>query len=64
MEKNDPTCINKVPFEGICIRKKGDDIAECFKLKCQKFLQKEAELMDDIASGKEEMGEEMMEVYS
>ena len=64
MEKNDPICIHKVPFEGICIRKDNDDIAECYKLKTTAFLKKESELMDDIANGKEEISEEMLEAYS
>ena len=64
MEKNEPMCLyHKVPREGICIRKDDDEFAECFKLKCYKFLNAEAALMDDIANSKEEISEEMAEVY-
>ena len=38
-------------------------MAEAFKLKCMHFLKAEAVLMDDIANGKEEVSEEMAEVY-
>lgn len=46
MEKNDPICKNKVPFEGIVLRIDNDEFAEAFKLKCQKFLSKEREEID------------------
>lgn len=46
MEKNEPLCNNKVPREGIVLRIDDDPIAEAFKLKCIKFLSKEAESID------------------
>lgn len=46
MELNEPLCLNKVPREGICLRIDDDTIAECFKLKCVKFLEKERALID------------------
>ena len=46
MEKNDPICKNKVPFEGIVLRIDNDELAEAFKLKTQKFLSKERESID------------------
>lgn len=63
MEKKEPLCKNSVWREGIVIRKDDDDLIEAFKLKCMHFLNAEATLMDDIASGKEEISEEMAEVY-
>jgi hypothetical protein len=64
MEKKEPLCRNSVWREGIVIRKDDDDSVEAFKLKCMHFLKAEAALMDDIANGKEEISEEMAEVYS
>lgn len=46
MEENEPLCKNKVPREGICLRIDNDPIAECFKLKCAKFLMKESAEID------------------
>lgn len=46
MEKNDPICKNKVPFEGVVLRIDDDELAEAFKLKCQKFLSREREEID------------------
>ena len=46
MEENEPLCKNKLPREGIVLRINGDPVAEAFKLKCLKFLGKEAEEMD------------------
>ena len=46
MEKNDPICKNKVPFEGVVLRIDDDELAEAFKLKCQKFLSHEREEID------------------
>lgn len=46
MEKNEPMCQHKVPREGVVLRIDGDEVAEAFKLKCLKFLGKEAELVD------------------
>jgi hypothetical protein len=63
MEKKEPLCRNSVWREGIVVRKDDDDLAEAFKLKCMHFLKAEAVLMDDIASGKEEISEEMAETY-
>lgn len=58
MEKNDPICKNKVPFEGIVLRIDNDELAEAFKLKCQKFLSKEREEID-----KGEVDMEMVDAY-
>lgn len=46
MEKNEPLCNNKVPVEGIVIRKANDPVSEAFKLKCDKFRFHEAKLVD------------------
>lgn len=46
MEMDEPMCHNIVPREGIVIRKNNDPIKEAFKLKCMKFLCKEAECID------------------
>lgn len=48
MEMNEPNCRNKVPREGFVLRIDHDPIKEAFKLKCLKFLKKEA---DDIDNG-------------
>ena len=37
MEENEPLCRNKVPREGVVIRKNGDVLKEAFKLKTMKF---------------------------
>ena len=43
MEENEPLCThNKVPREGICLRKFSDPIRECFKLKTSAFMLGEA----------------------
>lgn len=47
MEENEPLCHNKVPREGICIRKFQDFLRECFKLKTQSFKLKEALQYDE-----------------
>lgn len=47
MEENEPLCHNKVPREGICIRKFNDPLRECFKLKTQSFKLKEALQYDE-----------------
>ena len=47
MEKNEPLCENKVPREGICIRIDDDETNENFKLKCQKFYDREKKLIDE-----------------
>lgn len=46
MEKNEPMCNNKVPREGIVIRKCDDEFVEAFKLKCAKFLERERAEID------------------
>ena len=46
MERNEPMCSKKVPREGIVMRICHDPLKEAFKLKCTKFLQKEAESID------------------
>ena len=58
MEKNDPICKNKVPFEGVVLRIDNDEFAEAFKLKCAKFLSKEREEID-----KGEVDMEMIDNY-
>ena len=58
MEKNDPICKNKVPFEGVVLRIDNDEFAEAFKLKCAKFLSKEREEID-----KGEVDIEMLDNY-
>jgi hypothetical protein len=45
MEMNEPMCFN-VPREGIVVRISDDPVAEAFKLKCIKFLEKEAKNID------------------
>lgn len=45
MEQNSPECANKVPHEGIVIKKE-NMVSEAFKLKCFKFLGKEQEAAD------------------
>lgn len=44
MEQNSPSCINKVPHEGIVIRV--EDTNSAFKLKCFKFINREQESLD------------------
>lgn len=46
MEKDEPLNITKMPREGIVIRIQDDPVAEAFKLKCIKFLEKEAKNID------------------
>ena len=57
MELNEPMCRNSVPREGIVIRKYDDPINEAFKLKCLKFLGKEAAEMDKGVTTDMEMTE-------
>ena len=45
MELNSPSCINKVPHEGIVIKKE-DGLSHAWKIKTFKFLGKEQELLD------------------
>lgn len=59
MEMNEPLCQNKVPREGIVLRKFNDPLKEAFKLKTIRFKGKEAELMD---AG--EIDSEMTEGYA
>lgn len=59
MEKDEPLCENKVPREGICIRIDDDETNENFKLKCQKFYDREKKLMDEG-----EVDIEMNDTYS
>lgn len=47
MEKDEPLCENKVVREGLCIRINDDETNENFKLKCQKFYDREKKLMDE-----------------
>ena len=58
MEMDEPLCINKLPREGIVLRINDDPLTEAFKLKCLKFLNKEAE---DVDKGKADS--EMTERY-
>lgn len=46
MEMDEPMNITKMPREGIVIRIQDDPVAEAFKLKCIKFLEKEAKNID------------------
>ena len=47
MEELDKTCKStKVPFEGVCVRISNDPIAECFKLKCERFFKHEKSAID------------------
>lgn len=46
MEQKEPMCRNQVWREGIVVRIENDVIPEAFKLKCLKFLGKEAEEID------------------
>lgn len=45
MEKNSPDCSNKVPHEGLVIKKE-DMMSRAWKLKCFKFLDKEQAALD------------------
>lgn len=57
MEGLEPGCRNSVPREGIVIRIENDVIPEAFKLKCLKFLGKEAKEMDKGKTNDAEMME-------
>ncbi len=59
MEENEPMCNNKVPREGVVIRKANDPVSEAWKLKTDAFKFREAKLVD---SGEADM--EMTEGYS
>lgn len=58
MEKDEPMCNNKVPREGVVLRKCNDPVAEAWKLKCFNFLQRERKAYDN-----EEVDMEAMEGY-
>ena len=62
MEQDEPLCKNKVPREGIVLRINDDPIAEAFKLKCLKFLGKEAEDIDKGRTSDIEMQERYEDV--
>ena len=47
MEESEPLCDNKVPREGIVIRKYNDPLKEAFKLKTIQFKRRERELVDE-----------------
>lgn len=47
MEENEPLCRVKTPREGIVLRIKNDSLTRAFKLKCLKFLGKEAKAIDE-----------------
>ena len=55
MEMDEPLCKNKVPREGIVIRKVGDPIARAWKLKTARHYGKEAEAHDKGEVDIEEM---------
>lgn len=57
MEGDEILCMNKLPREGIVLRINNDPIAEAFKLKCLKFLGKEAEDVDKGNTSDIEMAE-------
>lgn len=57
MEENEPLCNNVVPREGIVLRINDDPLKEAFKLKCLKFLGKEAEDVDKGITSDLEMQE-------
>lgn len=46
MEKNDPDCKNKVPFEGVVVRVDKLDSFSAFKVKCKAFLKHETDDLD------------------
>ena len=46
MEAREPLCKNKVPREGIVLRKDGDTTAEAWKLKTDAFFSREQKLID------------------
>lgn len=46
MELAEPLCTHKVPREGVVIRIDDDPLCEAFKLKCDKFMDKEREAID------------------
>lgn len=46
MEEREPLCKNKVPREGIVLRKDGDSVLEAWKLKTDAFFSREQKLID------------------
>ena len=59
MEELEPECINKVPREGIVLRIMEDPVAEAFKLKSFRFLDRERSEMD-----KGQVDMEMADAYT
>ena len=58
MECNDPDCKQKVPFEGFVLRITQDPNIQAFKLKSQKFFEREKKAIDS-----NEVDTEMLENY-
>jgi hypothetical protein len=46
LEKNCTWCVNKVPAEGICVRRDGLESYSTFKLKAKRFLERESKMLD------------------
>jgi hypothetical protein len=55
MEGYEPMCKNKVPREGIVIRKNGDIFARAWKLKCSAFYAQECKANDADEANIEDM---------
>ena len=53
MNELEPGCVNKVPREGIVIRKDGDPVPEAFKVKGHTFFEWEAKKVDKGETGLE-----------
>jgi len=49
LEKDCKHCINKVPAEGIVVRRDGLDSYSAYKLKSKRFLEKESKQLDEEA---------------
>ena len=60
MELNEPLCNNKVPREGIVLRVDHSEIPEAFKLKTEKFFERERKLIDQ-GEGDSEMWQQVEE---
>jgi len=54
MEEDCPMCRHKVPFEGLVVRFEGKNYYDAYKLKCQRFLKREDELLDKGESNVED----------
>lgn len=54
MEKRDPLCVNKVPFEGLVIRKETFKDLCVYKLKANAFFELETKMLDEDYIGIEE----------